>query len=116
MDYGKKASDVAKKLAQYGADISLSEITVTTDPFTGETVSDAGASFTAKAFRTDWTEKDLRNTSIKVTDSKVMMDAVSGVPKKNMTATFAGETYNVVEVMPFSPDGTAIFYYLALRV
>lgn len=116
MDYVKKAKDVAKKIAQFGAPIHIKDITVTTDPFTGEPIVNPESDFNAKALRTDWSEKDLKNTSIKVTDSKVMIDAVSGVPRKNMTATFDGVTYNIVEVMPLSPAGVALLYYLALRV
>lgn len=116
MDYLKKAKDVSAKLKQFGAPIDLSKLEVTTNPFTGQTVTTPSESFRTVGLRLDWTEQDLKNTTIQVTDAKVMIGATVGVPKKGMTAKFAGTDYNVAEIMPFSPAGTPIFYYLALRV
>jgi hypothetical protein len=116
MDYAKKAKDVSAKLKKFGAPITLGDIEVTTNPFTGQTVTNTANTFETVGLRLDWTEQDLKNTTIQVTDAKLMIGATAGIPKKGMTATFAGTTYNVAEIMPFSPAGTPIFYYLALRV
>lgn len=81
----------------------------------------ADISVSTYAVRTSFKEDVVDGTMIKSGDCKLIvpaygMDSLSiKTNYKKCSVSFAGETWNIVDVKPISPAGTDIIYYLHSR-
>jgi len=73
------------------------------------------STFSTTVIRDAWTRSEIDGTLIRATDLKLMMQAGVVVPTVADTLTLAGETYNIMSVMPEAVGGVDLYYIIQAR-
>lgn len=83
---------------------------------TGERYSNqAPDTFTAKAFRDNYSLREVDEKSVLTGDFKLITQATTTPIEAGMLVAFAGETMQVVTVEPINPKGVVIAYIVQVR-
>lgn len=114
--YANLAATARRLLAQFGTDATLTRTTTGAyNPVTG-TASQATATYSCKAARFDYAQRDVDGTMIKTGDQRIYMDVQDMVmPQTGDTITLGDRTYVVVTARSIDPALTAVLYDVQAR-
>lgn len=117
MDYNLKAKNVAALIKKYGIQATFeSETSPTIDPITGEeTGTGATTQFSANVIKSNYNDFEIEGTEIQKSDTKLLMDALSGTPEQGMTVTVSGDSYRVISFKSIEPADTPVVYKVQVR-
>jgi hypothetical protein len=110
MNYQKYADKAYSKIKQYGSSVEIvrsgnKKYNPTTNKYEDETDSIYGF-----ALQGNFTQDNIDGTNIRIGD--VLLTCVlNGKPKSNDTVVFQGNSYTIINVNVFSPDGETVIYY-----
>lgn len=111
-DYSPQIAKVAAKLAKYGADASLVEVTRTggsaADPESGTPTT---VLHTMKALETDFETRELASGSVQTGDIKIMTTVPDIEPTKTLPMRWAGHDYSVQGFQRLAPNGSVVIAY-----
>jgi len=114
--YDNLAATVRRLLTQFGTDATLTRTTTGAyDPATG-TASTSTSTYTAKAARFDYAQRDIDGTLVRDGDQRIYLDVQDMVmPQTGDTITMGGRTWSVVTARSIDPALTAVLYEVQAR-
>jgi len=117
MDYNLKANSVSALIKKYGTQaVFESETAPAIDPITGEeTGTGSTTSFAANVIKTNYNDFEIEGTEIQKSDTKLLLEAVSGTPEQGMKVTVSGDTYRVINFKSVEPADIPIVYKVQVR-
>jgi hypothetical protein len=115
-DYAAKAKSASNMIRRSGQEMSLVYGSVSGY---GAGVPDTPGDVTEYPWGvvTEYSDRDLANTQIKVGDKKVILEAIEGMPEPQTKDTLVIGTveHSIVNVKPVSPAGVAVIYEIQVR-
>lgn len=114
--YANLAATARRLLEQFGTTATLTRTTTGTyNPATGS-ASQTTTTYSCKAARFDYAQRDIDGTNIRVGDQRIYMDVQDMVmPQTGDTISMGGRTYVVVTARSIDPALTAVLYDVQAR-
>ena len=114
--YANLAATARRLLAQYGTDATLTRVTTGAySPATG-TAASTTTTYTGKAARFDYAQRDIDGTLVRVGDQRIYLDVQDTVmPQTGDTITMGGRIWSVVIARSIDPALTAVLYDVQAR-
>lgn len=112
--YANLAATARRRLTQFGTDATLTRVTTGDyDPATG-TASQTTTTYSCKAVRFYYAQRDVDGTNIRVGDQRIYM-AATVMPQTGDTIALGDRTYVVVTATSIDPALTAVLYDVQAR-
>ena len=117
-NYNEAAADALELISEFGQAITLTKQGNESggfDPVTGDVIAaQPNVTVNGVGVLINYKTNEIDNTNILAGDAKIIC-SLTGSPEINMTLSFNGKIWRVINITTLQPSGTVVMYTLQVR-